>query len=125
MPDANSYRTLANFALTARTEGAIRRLFQSTGCTGEAGLRLTVRSQGWAGLEGTLAAESSAQAGDQVLMLGGVRLFLSAPSLSLLDGVLIDCAESGGRALLSFLDLRLLPSAHTGFPPGLSQDAQP
>lgn len=124
MIDDNTNLNFENFSLTARAESYLRQAFRASGCSGAAGLRLVVRSEGWAGLAGQLTAETAPQAGDRTFKLTGFQLFVPAGSQELLDGVWIDTSESFGRVRLSFLDPRLLSHAQAEQPARASEKTQ-
>lgn len=107
MLHADGYRTLADLTVTPRAASFMRQLLLASRCRGEVGLRLAVRSQGWAGLSGTLTPERAARADEQTWRLPGLCLFLDRESARLLEGVLIDCEERHGRTQLCFLDRNL------------------
>lgn len=109
MIDVNTDLQLENFSLTTRAEWYLMQVFRASPSACKVGLRLVVRSEGWAGLNGQLSVEVAPPAGDRTFRLRGLLLFSPPQSLELLDGVSIDTCEMFGRVRLTFLDPQLLP----------------
>jgi iron-sulfur cluster assembly accessory protein len=66
------------------------------------GLRLHVTPGGCSGYSSEFTVESAPRTGDSVLAVGEVKLFLPAESRLVLDGVIMDFAESPTQSGLTF-----------------------
>ncbi|MGO8954941.1 MAG: HesB/IscA family protein [Rhodomicrobium sp.] len=80
-------------SVTASADKFIRRLLRFDGGPGS-GLRLQVTAGGCSGLAAEFSVEKAPHAGDAVVEVNGIKLFLPAGSRLLLDGVTIDFAET-------------------------------
>ena len=76
----------------------------ASSCTAGAGLRLAVTPGGCSGYSSEFSAEAVPQASEQLLEVGGVRLFLGAESRLMLNGITIDFVETATSSGLSFID---------------------
>lgn len=95
---------LPNVTLTAAAAKFINRIVRFSGLASGAGLRLAVTPGGCSGYSSEFSAEQAPQAGEEVLEVGGVRLFLGAQSRLMLDGITIDFVETATQSGLSFTD---------------------
>lgn len=68
------------------------------------GFRLSVAPGGCLGCTSEFTVEAAPQAGDSELAVNGLRVFLTAESRLLLDGVTVDFAESAVQSGLSFIN---------------------
>jgi len=93
-----------NVTITPGAEKFIQRMVRFSGVGAGAGFRLQVSAGGCSGLASEFSVESAPAAGDSVVEVGGVRLFLPAESRVLLDGVTIDFAETATNSGLTFID---------------------
>lgn len=59
------------------------------------GLRISVASGGCSGLKYSLALESDAENGDEVLEFGGVKVFVDPSSVMWLTGTVVDFVNAG------------------------------
>jgi iron-sulfur cluster assembly protein len=80
-------------SVTPPAERFIKRLLRFDGGPG-GGLRLRLTAGGCSGLAAEFSVEDAPKAGDAVIEIGGMRLFLPAESRLPLDGVTIDFAET-------------------------------
>ena len=88
--------------LTSAAEKFVRRMVRFGGAGDNAGFRLTVSAGGCSGLASEFTVEASPQAGDAVVDVNGVRLFLPAESRLLLQGATIDFADTPTNSGLTF-----------------------
>jgi iron-sulfur cluster assembly accessory protein len=95
---------LPNVTITPAAAKFINRIVRFSGLPAGAGLRLAVTPGGCSGYSSEFSAEASPQAGEQLLELGGVRLFLGAESRLMLNGITIDFVETATQSGLSFID---------------------
>jgi iron-sulfur cluster assembly protein len=109
---------IPNVTVTAAAEKFLRRVVRFSGLPASAGLRLTVTSGGCSGYQSDFTVESSPRAGDSVLDVNGLRLFLPAESRLLLDGVTIDFADTPTQTGLTFVSPAGAPCACSTSAPG-------
>jgi iron-sulfur cluster assembly protein len=81
-----------NVTITPAAEGFMRRMVRMSG--GRGGFRLTMTPGGCSGLSATFSVEPEAAPDDGVVERDGLRVFLSAASVPLLDGVTVDFSDS-------------------------------
>ena len=93
-------------AVTPAAEKFIRRLLRFDGATGS-GFRLQVRAGGCSGLAADFSVEAAPLAGDTVIEVSGIKLFLPAESRLLLDGATIDFKETAMETASFFHDPKL------------------
>lgn len=93
-----------NVTITPGAEKFIQRMIRFSGVGATAGFRLRVTAGGCSGLAAEFSVEAAPAAGDSVLEVNGVKLFLPAESRLLLDGVTIDFADTPMNSGLSFID---------------------
>jgi iron-sulfur cluster assembly protein len=91
-----------NITLTPAAEGFMRRMVRMNG--GRGGFRLTVTPGGCSGLSASFSVESDAAPDDGVIEREGLRVFVSAASLPLLEGVTVDFADSPMQTGFVFKD---------------------
>ena len=89
--------------LTPAAEKFIRRMLRFSAHPA-GGFRLSVSPGGCSGYSSEFSVEAAPHSGDSELALNGVRLFLTAESRLLLDGVTVDFAETPTSAGLSFIN---------------------
>jgi iron-sulfur cluster assembly protein len=87
--------------MTAAAEKFIGRLLRFDGGPGY-GLRLLVSPGGCSGLSAEFSVEAAPGAGEAVVEVGAVRLFLPAQSRLLLDGATIDFVDTPASTGLVF-----------------------
>jgi iron-sulfur cluster assembly accessory protein len=95
---------LPNVTLTPAAAKFINRIVRFSGLGAGAGLRLAVTPGGCSGYSSEFSAEAAPAAGEQLLEVGGVRLFLAAESRLMLNGITIDFVETATTSGLSFID---------------------
>lgn len=93
-----------NVTITTGAEKFIRRMIRFGGAGEDAGFRLMVTAGGCSGLASEFSVEAAPQAGDSVVVVSGVKLFLPAESRLLLDGVTIDFTDTPLSSGLTFFD---------------------
>ena len=93
-----------NVTITPGAEKFIQRMVRFSGVGVTAGFRLRVSAGGCSGLAAEFSVEAEPAAGDSVVEVNGVRLFLPAESRLLLDGVTIDFADTPASSGLTFID---------------------
>ncbi|TRW89630.1 HesB/IscA family protein [Candidatus Methylobacter oryzae] len=71
---------------------AVNRFLQNS-TTGATGIRIQISDGGCAGLQYGMMLESVADEKDNVIETGGVKVFVSAESLPLVRGIIIDFEE--------------------------------
>ncbi len=97
-----------NLTITPSAEKFIGRMVRFGG--GEsAGFRLCVTAGGCSGLASEFTVEAEPKAGDSVVNVGGIKLFLPAESRLLLEGVTIDFIDTPTKTGLSFIDPKAAP----------------
>lgn len=106
-----------NMSMTPAAQKFIQRMMRFDGAPGS-GFRLEVTAGGCSGLAAQFSVEGKPQAGDAVVDVSGVKLFLPAESRLLLDGVTIDFVDSPLQTGFVFHD----PKAKAC---GCSSDAKP
>jgi len=97
-----------NLTITLMAENFMRRMvrFGSTGAT--AGFRLVVSPDGCSGLSSEFTVERSPHFGDYVIEQDGLRVFMPKGSRDLLEGCIIDFADTVMESGLNFFN----PNAH-------------
>jgi iron-sulfur cluster assembly accessory protein len=90
-------------SVTPPAEKFIKRLLRFDGGPGS-GFRLQVTAGGCSGLAAEFSVENAPKAGDTVVEISGMKLFLPAESRLLLDGVTIDFADTPTQSGFVFHD---------------------
>lgn len=80
--------------LTSTATAKVQDFIQEHGSVGEVGLRVAVLPGGCSGFQYGLNIEDAPEADDEVLELGGVRVFVDPFSAQYLEGVEIDYVSS-------------------------------
>ncbi|MDV3241651.1 MAG: iron-sulfur cluster assembly accessory protein [Methylocaldum sp.] len=83
-----------DLTITPTAEKFIRRMVRFGGVGEDAGFRLSVSPGGCSGLASEFSVEAEPKAGDAVVVVNGLKLFLPAESRLLLEGVTIDFSET-------------------------------
>ena len=109
---------VSNVTVTAAAEKFLRRVVRFSGLPAGAGLRLTVTAGGCSGYNSEFTVESSPRAGDGVLDVNGLPLFLPAESRLLLDGVTVDFADTPTQTGLTFFNPNAGPCGCSSSAPG-------
>lgn len=89
--------------LTPAAEKFISRMVRFGGAGEAAGFRLTVTAGGCSGLASEFTVEAAPAAGDAVVQVSSVKLFLPAESRVLLEGATIDFADTPTNSGLTFV----------------------
>lgn len=95
---------LPSVTITPAAAKFINRIVRFSGLATGAGLRLAVTPGGCSGYTSEFSAEAAPQEGEQLLEVGGVRLFLGAQSRLMLNGITIDFVETATQSGLTFTD---------------------
>ena len=85
---------MTNVILTPAAAKFMTRMVRFSGEPDGAGFRLQVSAGGCSGFNSEFTVEAAPQAGDAVVDVDGVRMFLPAESRLLLEGVTIDFADT-------------------------------
>lgn len=93
-------------SITPAAQKFIGRMLRFGGQGADAGFRLSVSAGGCSGMNSEFSVEPAPRAGDQALVVDGIKLFLPAESRLLLDGVTIDFVETAVQSGLAFIDPR-------------------
>ena len=92
-----------NVTITPAAEKFIRRMIRFNG-SGNDGFSMVMTAAGCSGLAAEFSVEATPRAGDSVVEVNGVKLFLPAESRLLLDGVTIDFADTPMSTGLTFVN---------------------
>jgi len=95
---------LPKLTVTPAAAKFINRVVRFSGLGAGAGLRLAVKPGGCSGYSSEFSAQAAPAADEQLLEVGGVRLFLAAESRLLLNGLTMDFVETTTESGLSFTD---------------------
>ena len=90
--------------ITPSAEKFINRMIRFNGGTSGSGFRMVMTSGGCSGLAAEFTVESAPLPGDSVHDHNGMKLFLPAESRLLLDGVIIDFADTPMSSGLTFVN---------------------
>ncbi|WP_139557926.1 HesB/IscA family protein [Methylotetracoccus oryzae] len=93
-----------DLTITPSAEKFIQRMVRFGGAGPEAGFRLSVSPGGCSGLASEFSVEPAPLAGDAVVVIQGVKLFLPAESRLLLQGVIMDFKDTPLQSGLVFTD---------------------
>ena len=92
-----------NVTVTAAAEKFIRRMVRFSEHP-QGGFRLTVSAGGCSGYNSEFSVVAAAGAGDSELLVNGVKVFLTAESRLMLDGVTIDFTDTPTKTGLTFIN---------------------
>lgn len=95
---------LPNVTVNPAAEKFMRRMVRFSGQGEGAGFRLTVSAGGCSGYSAEFTVEGAPLAGDEVLAVGDLKVFLPAESRLMLDGVTIDFADTPTSSGLTFFN---------------------
>jgi iron-sulfur cluster assembly accessory protein len=95
---------LPNITITPAAAKFINRIVRFSGLPPGAGFRLVVSPGGCSGYTSEFSAEAAPKAGEQLLEVGGLRLFLPAESRLMLQGVTIDFVDTPTQSGLTFIN---------------------
>jgi iron-sulfur cluster assembly accessory protein len=93
---------LPNIVLKPAAVKFISRIVRFSGLPAGAGFRLAVTPGGCSGYSSEFSAEAAPGPGEQVLDIEGLRLFLGAESCLMLEGVIVDFADTPTQSGLTF-----------------------
>ena len=93
---------LPNVTLKPAAIKFISRIVRFSGLPAGAGFRLAVTPGGCSGYSSEFSAEAAPGPGEQVLEIEGLRLFLGAESRLMLEGVIVDFADTPTQSGLTF-----------------------
>jgi len=96
--------SLRPFTLSSDARGFMRRMVRMSGLGSGAGFRLVVEPGGCSGLSSSFSIEAAPQEGDVVVADEDLVLFVPASCRPLLDGVIVDFADTATQTGLTFLD---------------------
>ncbi|WP_290642562.1 iron-sulfur cluster assembly accessory protein [Aquabacterium sp.] len=102
---------LPNWTVTPAAEKFIRRMVKFSGLPASAGFRLTVTPGGCSGFNSEFTVEAQPAAGDEVADVNGIRVFLPAESRLILNGVIVDFADTPTKSGLTFFNPSAAPCA--------------
>ncbi|NTV09760.1 MAG: iron-sulfur cluster assembly accessory protein [Zoogloea sp.] len=116
---------LPNVTVTPAAEKFMRRMVRFSGMAEGAGFRLEVSAGGCSGYDAKFDIQPAPLAGDEVLDVNGLKVFLPATSRLLLDGVTVDFADTPSSSGLSFFNPTAAPcgcssSGASAMPPGVA-----
>lgn len=111
--------SLKEVNVTPAAETFMRRMVRFGGRGASAGFRLTVRPGGCSGLASEFTVEATPQAGDEVISVNGLDLFLPQESRALLAGVTIDFLDTRTESGLTFIDPNKNCACSTGASAGV------
>ncbi|WP_341674849.1 iron-sulfur cluster assembly accessory protein [Niveibacterium sp. SC-1] len=94
---------MTQLTLTPAATRFIGRMLRFSGQPADAGFRLDVTPGGCSGLNAAFTVEAKPGAGESVLDVAGVRLFLTAGSRLLLEGATVDFADTPTQSGLTFV----------------------
>ncbi len=100
---------LPNWTVSPAAEKFIRRMVKFSGLPPTAGFRLTVTPGGSAGYASGFAVDGLPAAGDAVAEVNGLRIFMPADTCTLLDGVIVDFADTPTKSGLTFMNPNAAP----------------
>jgi iron-sulfur cluster assembly accessory protein len=91
-----------NLTITPKAQKFIRFMLMADGGPG-AGFSLAVSPGGCSGLSSEISVQAAPGAGEAVVEVAGVKLFLNAESRILLDGATIDFTDGAAKTGLVFI----------------------
>jgi iron-sulfur cluster assembly accessory protein len=94
---------MMELSLTPAAEKFVRRMVRFSSAGESGGFRLTVSAGGCSGLASEFTVEAAPLAGDAVIEVSGLKLFLPAESRLLLEGATIDFADTPTNSGLTFV----------------------
>lgn len=97
-----------NITIQPKAEEFIRRMVRMGG---GGGFRLTVSPGGCSGLSAEFSVESAAKPGDREVEVGTLKLFLPEASYVMLDGYIVDFADTPMETGFKFINPKAGPCA--------------
>ncbi|GAA5172067.1 HesB/IscA family protein [Viridibacterium curvum] len=113
---------MTNVTLTPAATKFISRMVRFSGQPEGAGFRLQVSAGGCSGFNSEFTVEAAPMANDSVVEVNGVKLFLTAESRLLLEGVTIDFADTPTKSGLTFINPNQAPCACSSSGPSAGHD---
>lgn len=102
---------LPNWTVSPAAENFIRRMVKFSGLPPTAGFRLSVTAGGCSGYSSEFTVEAQPAPGDEVADVNGIAVFLPAETRLLLDGVIVDFADTPTKSGLTFVNPNAAPCA--------------
>lgn len=102
---------LPNVTINPAAHKFMSRFVRFSGKSEGAGFRLTVAPGGCSGYSSEFTVEDKPFDGDEVLTVNGLTLFLPPDTQTLLEGIVIDFAETATSAGLTFVNPNAAPCA--------------
>lgn len=93
-----------NITITPKAESFMRRMIRFNGGGANAGFRLVVTPGGCSGFNSSFTVETAPLPGDATLDHNGMKVFLPAESRIMLEGVIVDFADTAMSTGLSFIN---------------------
>ncbi|MGD0679074.1 MAG: iron-sulfur cluster assembly accessory protein [Polyangiaceae bacterium] len=112
-----SLDSAGSIVISEGAEKFMRRMTRFGGLGAGAGFRLVVSPGGCSGLSAEFSIEQEAKAGDEAVVVNGLRLFIPAESAKLLAGVTVDFVDTAMQQGLTFFS--------PGAPASCSDSARP
>lgn len=112
--------------VTPAAERFMKRMVRFSGLPEGAGFRLVVSAGGCSGYNSEFSVEAQPQAGDQTVLVQGLKVFLPAESRLMLQGVTVDFADTPTQSGLTFFNPNAGPcgcsssDAASSKPPGVA-----
>ena len=104
MSNASDPRPFGNFLLAPSAEKFMKRMLRFDGRGATPGFRMTVSPGGCSGLSAEFSVEEGPHTGDKIIDSAGLRVFVPEASLRILEGVIVEFAESPTKSGLTFID---------------------
>jgi iron-sulfur cluster assembly protein len=102
---------LPNWTVSPAAEKFIRRMVMFSGLPATAGFRLTVTPGGCSGYNAEFTVEAEPQADDLVANVNGLKVFMPADTGTLMEGVIVDFADTPTKSGLTFVNPGAAPCA--------------
>lgn len=109
---------MTQVTLTPAAHKFIARMVRFSGQPAGSGFRLHVTAGGCSGFNSEFSVETAPQGNESLLEVDGLKMFLTAESRLLLDGVTIDFADTPTKSGLTFIDPKQAPCACSSSAPG-------
>ncbi len=112
--------------VTPAAERFMKRMVRFSGLPDGSGFRLVVSAGGCSGYNSEFSVEAQPQAGDQTVLVQGLKVFLPAESRLMLQGVTVDFADTPTQSGLTFFNPNAGPcgcstsDAGAAKPPGVA-----
>jgi iron-sulfur cluster assembly accessory protein len=103
--------TPLNWSVSPAAEKFIRRMVKFSGLPDTAGFRLIVTPGGCSGYNSEFTVEAQPAPGDETAEVNGVKVFMPADTCTLLEGVIVDFADTPTKSGLTFVNPNAAPCA--------------